>query len=393
MRGGAAWPRMGFREVPQDSEIRPLRSFVKRCNIHVACMIPPLFSIERLDVPRDSLWRVMWCAATFMVLVVLGRTQGVGQIPPSEDEEKMTALRQTVEGRFSDSVQMRFDTAYVPGGSERQKMDLFLPIRAAGEAPLPVVVFLHGGAWKYGNRKQVAAYAARLASRGRYVTAAVSYRSSSEARWPAQIHDCKAAIRWLRAHAEELHLDPSRVGVWGASSGGHLALMLGLTAGDSELEGDLGEFRSESSKVLCVANFGGPSDLEVPLAPPGARPQGEDPLVAALVGGDVDRKREEKEKAARLKAASPIQYVKKTDVAFLHVHGTLDQRVDFAQSEKLDGALKEQGVASFLIPIQEAGQQIVLGTELAKRLQGFWDKYLYGKDSEISTEPIFQGGR
>src|SRR6185312_14632673 len=107
--------------------------------------------------------------------------------------------------------------------------------------------------------------AAMIATSGKYVTASVGYRLSAETKWASQIHDCKAAIRWLRGHAKELNIDPDHIGVTGASAGGHLSTLLGLTGGVKELEGTIGENTDQSSRVTCVVNVCGPSDMTTPL--------------------------------------------------------------------------------------------------------------------------------
>jgi len=114
------------------------------------------------------------------------------------------------------------DLAYVPGGHERQKLDLYVP--AAGEGPFPLIVWIHGGSWTYGSKEDCVPVPWALKG---YAVASVNYRLSQDAAFPAQIEDCKAAIRWLRAHAREYRLDRDRLIAWGDSAGGHLAALLG----------------------------------------------------------------------------------------------------------------------------------------------------------------------
>ena len=127
------------------------------------------------------------------------------------------------------------DLEYARVGEKSLLLDLYLP--PEGESPWPVIVWIHGGAWRTGNRADPPALF--LVERG-YAVASISYRLSREAIFPAQIHDCKAAIRWLRARAGEYDLDPARIGVWGASAGGHLAALLGTSGGVERLEGTVG---------------------------------------------------------------------------------------------------------------------------------------------------------
>ena len=152
-------------------------------------------------------------------------------------------------------------------------------------------------------------------------------------RFPAQINDCKAAIRWLRAHAAEYRLDPDHIGVWGASAGGHLAALLGTTGDVQELEGHGGNL-DQSSRVQCVVDWFGPADLTTM----GRQVDHLGTPVARLIGGPVQ---ENKEKARK---ASPLAYVSKDSAPFLIMHGDKDKLVPLEQSEKLAAALAKAGV-------------------------------------------------
>jgi acetyl esterase/lipase len=147
------------------------------------------------------------------------------------------------------------DLQYVEHGHERNRLDLYLPEKA--ESRLPLIVWIHGGGWQAGSKE--ACPTVYLAAKG-YAVASINYRLSQHAAYPAQIEDCKAAIRWLRANAAKYHLDPDRVGVWGGSAGGHLVALLGTTAGMKELEGKGGNL-DQSSRVQCVVDFFGPTDF------------------------------------------------------------------------------------------------------------------------------------
>lgn len=222
-----------------------------------------------------------------------------------------------------------------------------------------------------------------LVERGEYIGVSVGYRLSGEAIWPAQIHDCKAAIRWLRAHAKQYNLDPDKIGVTGTSAGGHLVAMLG-TAGDvPELEGDIGDHRTERSGVTCVVDQYGPTDL---LAMGGGHDRANSPE-SKLVGGAL----QEHKQAAR--QASPISYVSRDDPPFLFLHGTKDPAVPFQQSELLHQALRKAGVASVLAPVEGAGHGGFPAAEVAKRLRDIFDKHLRGKDVPISSDPILPAAR
>jgi acetyl esterase/lipase len=315
----------------------------------------------------------------FSFLVLLLAAPVIGQEKTAE--EKTAALRADLEKRFPDKVDVQFDQPYAGTSNRFQMLDLYLPEHRVDDKPVPVVVFIHGGGWSGGDRKGYAIPAAALAASGKYAAVSVGYRLSAEAKWPQQIFDCKAAIRWIRGHAKELNLDGEKIGATGASAGGHLVTLLGLTGGVKELEGEIGEYTSQSSRVTCVINVCGPTDMALPLMQ-GEAAKTDDPAVSALLGGKV------RDKLELAKAASPLTYVTSDAVPIMTLHGTQDMRVNFTNAEKLDAALKNAGAVSLLIPIVNAGHGIPFGPELSQRVQAFWDMYLRGVKSEISTAPI-----
>lgn len=299
----------------------------------------------------------------------------------SAQAQEKDKVVEELEKRFGEKVEIRVDQPYAGNMNSYQMLDVFLPKMRADEKPLPVIVFIHGGGWSGGHRRGYAGPAATVASTGKYVCVSVGYRLSSEAHWPAQIFDCKAAIRWIRGHAKELNIDPERIGATGASAGGHLVTLLGLTGGVKELEGNLGEFTKQSSGVRCVINVCGPSDLTVPLMQ-GEAATKDDPAVSGLIGGSL------KDKLDVAKAASPLTYVTSSAVPIMTIHGTNDLRVNFNNAEKLDAALKKVNAKSWLIPVTDAGHGIPMGPELISRTLKFWEMHLRGVPAEISTEPI-----
>jgi acetyl esterase/lipase len=231
--------------------------------------------------------------------------------------------------------------AYVAGGHDRQKLDLYLP--PAGSR-WPLVVAIHGGAFRTGSKENEPAGA--FVARG-FAVAAINYRLSQHAVFPAQIEDCKAAVRWLRANAAQHGYDPDRVASYGASAGGHLAAMLG-TAGDVKAF-DVGPNLGMSSRVQAVVDLFGPTDfLQMDAHRPS--PQAmvhdtEDSPESQLVGGPI---RDDPEKVAR---ANPITYATKDDPPFLIVHGDADALVPHHQSVLLEAALRKAGVPVRLVTI------------------------------------------
>ena len=285
--------------------------------------------------------------------------------------------------RVAEFVEAVLDLPYAGTDNPRQKLDLYLPKARKDDKPLPVVVFIHGGAWQAGDRRGGYRMIAPLVESGEYIGVSVGYRLSGEAIWPAQIHDCKAAIRWLRANAKKYNHDPDRIGVTGTSAGGHLVAMLGTSGDVTELEGKLGDHLKESSRVNCVVDQFGPTDL---LAMGDSHNNANSPE-SKLVGGAIQENKE----AAR--NASPTSYVSKDDPPFLFIHGTNDRTVAFHQSELLHEALKKVGVESVLVPVQDGGHGGFPSKEVANRLRQFFDKHLRGRDVVISGEPIKQDER
>jgi acetyl esterase/lipase len=292
------------------------------------------------------------------------------------------ALAQAAGGRqfkFPDTVVVEHDIEYGKAGDVSLKLDMLRP-KAESEKPLPVIAFIHGGGWSGGDkagalRGQLLPYAAS----GNYLCVSINYRLSGEAIWPAQIEDCKAAIRFLRANAEKYHIDPRHIGVWGSSAGGHLVSLLGTSGDVKELEGNNGS-PGYSSRVTCVVDYCGPSSF-VAFADASPRAQSPDGSLAKLFGGPVSEKR------AAAVAASPVTYASADDPPFLIVHGLQDPLVPLQQAELLDAALEKAGVSATFVKCEGAGHALG-GTELNKRVALFFDKNLRGKNVEVSESAI-----
>jgi acetyl esterase/lipase len=254
--------------------------------------------------------------------------------------------------------------AYVTNGHERQKLDLFIPPGATN--PLPLIIWVHGGAWLGGSKDQCPALP--YLQKG-YAVASINYRLSQHAIFPAQIEDCKAAVRWLRANGKEYNLDPNRFAAWGASAGGHLVALLG-TAGDAK-KFDVGANLDVSSRVQAVVDFFGPTDLTrmAKDSLPGSRIDHDAPDApeAKLIGGPVQ---ENKEKAA---TANPITYVAKDNPPFLIMHGNKDDIVPYQQSELLRDALQKAGVPVTFKIIEGAGHGFG-GPDIDRQVAAFFDQ-------------------
>jgi acetyl esterase/lipase len=216
---------------------------------------------------------------------------------------------------------------YGTGGGRPLTMHLLRPAaRPAGLAP--GLVWVHGGAFRHGSKDTGIAKLFSFARRG-YVCASIEYRLSGEAIWPAQIEDVKCAVRYLRAHADELGLDPERIGAWGASAGGHLVAMLGVAPDRPELEGQ-GGWAEHSSRVQAVCDYYGPADLLAMTEQPSALDHNEaDSPEGLLLGGAV------REHPDRARSASPVSYATGDEPPFLIFHGAEDMTVPYPQSQAM----------------------------------------------------------
>lgn len=243
-------------------------------------------------------------------------------------------------------------------------LDLYLPNPDPSEA-VPLVIWVHGGGWRAGSKDTT--YAAETLG-NEYAVASVEYRLSDVAAFPAQIHDVKAAVRWLRAHTAEYNLDPERFGAWGSSAGGHLVALLGVTCSHPELEGLVGEHLDESSCVRAVCDFYGPTDFPALLEQRGGRDPRRMMAEDLLLGGLVE------DLPALAMLASPISHVSAEDPPFLIMHGSEDATVPVEQSIAFDQALHAAGVDSMLLIIDGAGHGFPRSE--SKAAKAFFDRFL-----------------
>jgi acetyl esterase/lipase len=234
------------------------------------------------------------------------------------------------------SVEEIHDVAFGTTGSRPLLLNIARPNKQLLEA-MPAIIFIHGGGWYRGDHKGPQNYPFAAAG---YFTVNIEYRLSGEAIFPAQIHDCKAAIRWLCANAKEFHIDPHRIGVWGLSAGGHLTSLLGTSGNVPDLEGNGGS-EGFSSRVQAIVDWYGPSDL----SKMGGTHDEPDSPECRVVGGLLSERKE------IVQMVNPITYVTSDDPPFLIIHGEKDQIVPFNQSELLYNALKEAGVDVTLIKV------------------------------------------
>jgi acetyl esterase/lipase len=280
-----------------------------------------------------------------------------------------------------EKINIETDIEYAKAGDISLQLDVLKP-KAGSDKPRPCLVWIHGGGWQNGNKSSGLGRLSGYVASGEFVGVSVGYRLTDKGSWPAQIHDCKAAIRWIHANREKLGIDPNKIGVWGSSAGGHLVSHLGTSGDVKEVEGDLGTPSlaegGVSSRVACVVDFCGPSDFPNFVLTSGAQSP-----VTKLLGGLP------KDKADIAKEASPITFVTKDDPPFLIVHGTDDRTVPFDQAVRFHEAQKKAGIDTTFVKIEGGGHGFG-GPEVEARVRAFLAKHLLGKDVDVSAEPIKQ---
>lgn len=253
----------------------------------------------------------------------------------------------------STQVEFRGDVAFLsPGRSET--LDLYLPKNRKPGEKSPAVVLIHGGGWKEGDKRQAREieFGTTLAENG-YVAASVNYALRSAGKFPTNLQDCKNGIRYLRAHAEELGIDPNRIAVMGGSAGGHLSLMVAYTGDDHALAPPQ-PYPGISDKVSCVIDFYGITDIESrkktdPEGKP-TEPRGVESEVKSIFGSTP----------AEWKKASPVGHLRKDLPPTLILHGKKDTTVDRDQSQLLADALKKVGAEYELVWLNQAGHSFSL---------------------------------
>jgi acetyl esterase/lipase len=283
-------------------------------------------------------------------------------------------------------VRIERDIAYVPDGTPAQRLDLYLPEKPA-DKPMPLVIWVHGGGWR-GGSKAGGARAAFLLPHG-YAVASIEYRFSNVALFPAQIQDCQAAVRWLRANAMKYNLDPQRFGAAGDSAGGHLVALMGATGGQKTFP-PIGGNEEQSDAIQAVCDFYGPADFTTVAAQAAADTAvknifdfaaAKDPY-SLLIGGPLTDK-------AKAQAVSPVHYVGKSSPPILILHGTADALVPYAQSVQLADAYKAAGATAYLqtFPNGGHGGGAFGKPEVRDLIKAFFDKHLKGDDVKFELLP------
>lgn len=293
-----------------------------------------------------------------VILLLLFIGSLIGRPAPAAEPRARKAARAVPAG-----VSVLTDLVFKQTYARPLALDLYQPERSDG--PLPVVIWVHGGGWKNGGKDNCPAK--WLAQHG-FAVASISYRLINDAQWPAQIEDCRDAVRFLRRHAARLQLDAARIGAWGSSAGGHLVALLGT------LDAPPGE--AVSSRVQAVCDWFGPADL---LTMPPNVVSAKRPLEevaksngARLLGATV---RDVPELARQ---ASALYHTSADDPPFLIVHGDQDPGVPLEQSERLAAALKRAGADATLHVVKGAGHggKLFQTTEVNALVQTFFERTL-----------------
>jgi len=254
------------------------------------------------------------------------------------DASAMDEINSLKEEQVPVSVKEFKNLEYTKFKGKSMELDLRVP---TGKGPHPLIIWIHGGAFKWGNRNWIKPGAIKQTGRG-YALASVSYTLSGEEKWPTQINQVKSAVRWLRANAKKYNLDPNTFIVWGESAGAHLSNMVGTTGGVKEFnDSSLGN-EGVSDRVQGVVSWYSPVDF---LKMGGYHNEANSPE-SELLGGAVQTLPE------KAKTANPITYVTPDEPPFYIMHGTGDELVPHSGSVLLNEALKKAGVDSTFISLE-----------------------------------------
>jgi acetyl esterase/lipase len=312
-----------------------------------------------MKIPMQNAGRI-WTTVVLVAAVAMMNEPILGQVPGGDGRGGPAGEA----ARVPDGTDVKRDLSYVENGSASQRLDLYLP-KHSGKIPL--IILIHGGAFMMGDKSFEDV--GRFVKAG-YAAASLNYRLSSEAVFPAAVEDCKAAVRWLRAHASTYDLDPDHFGAWGASAGGNLAAMLGTTGEIRDF--DVGANLDQSSRVLAVADFFGPTDflqMDAHRLPNGMVHDSASSPESRYLGGPIE------EKKAAVARANPITYVTAKAPPFYLAHGDRDPLVPHHQSQLLEAALKSAGVPVTFYTVKGRGHGF--NDETAERMTlEFFARYL-----------------
>lgn len=352
------WPRNSARTSPLGIPLFHMEAFVHSPSPEAQVLVEGC-ALSRLAGRKAMIVATM--AATNRIMVSIHATHLMKRFLLSIAASSISLA--TLFADEAPQVRIEKDVAYLPA-DRREKADLYLPPKFEEGKTYPGVLIIHGGGWSGGvrNAAREINIGTTLASHG-YVCMSIDYllhnSKSDKPCWPQNLHDCKTAVRWMRANAERLHLDPAHIGVIGGSAGGHLSSMVGVTQARDGLD-PAGPYGDQSCAVNCVVDMYGPSDVN----------QWKD--ISAL-------RKSRAEDPALYKAFSVTTYLDKNDPPFLILHGTADTTVDISQSKLLDAALQSAGIEHHLEIIEGAPHTFSLQPkqkDLRPIVLAFFDKHL-----------------
>lgn len=274
------------------------------------------------------------------------------------------------------NCEVHADLIYADAGPRELMIDLFVP---AGIEKPPLLVFIHGGGWVSGSRKR---FGMKWLIDHGFAVASIDYRLSKEATFPAQIHDCKAAVRWLRAHADEYGYDASRIAAIGVSAGGHLAMLLGVTGGVDELEGTVGDHPEQDSSVQAVVDYFGASDFILRAEHQPEKTDNSNGVVYRLLGGAVGKNPD------LAKQASAAWHVTAEDPPLYILHGEKDTVVFPRQAVRMAEAYEDAGLDVIIEIIPEAGHgtKKMHTPERKAKIISFLKQHTQGDPSDASQK-------
>jgi acetyl esterase/lipase len=268
-------------------------------------------------------------------------------------------------------MQQPHTVTYAEIGGQPLNMDVY---GAQPDAAKPGLIWVHGGGWAQGSRRDMGNTANYFAGRG-YTCFSVDYRlvTADQNKYPTQLDDVQRAVRWIRAHADEYGVDPDRLGAVGQSAGGHLVTLLGTRDTRVNDDPDLADY---SSRVQCVVDICGPMDL-IAIGQSDSAPSR--PIIENLIGAPVQSV------PRKYRDASPIAYVDKNSAPFLIIHGGKDPLVPVSQSKILHAALRKHGVESKLVIFPSEGHDAVsskTADQFFREISRFLDGHLHPEDSQ-----------
>jgi acetyl esterase/lipase len=290
----------------------------------------------------------------------------------------------TVPPRAAATVGVEFhrDLPYETIDGVPIKLDVAVP--TAGDGPFPLILCIHGGAWRIGDKWKFNPMIEDLARHG-YVAASINYRFAPRYKYPAQLDDTKAALLFLKQHARQFKIDVNKVGATGESSGAHLAMMMAFQAAEQKNVPPV-----KSTRLAAIVNYYGPVDLTNWSVAPLVQFMWQRQFHERLEDSMLNFLGSNEKDGDPVKAASPINYVTKHAPPILTFHGTLDPMVPFHQAELLRDALKKNDVPEQLVPIENGlhgGWAPAAKRTADDEAIAWFDKYLKG-----SPDPLPQFG-